>query len=173
MTRLFHINVAILAISSAVSAFTSLTPPSSSLSVFTGRTPQPLHVSLSHTGDWELPDETPDGGDDTSLMESPPEIIHFVQGDDLQRLRIQILELRAELYDAKATNDAARVLELQHSIVKAQQHDAEFVYSVSLERMEAAEARGRWAEAEKFRLDAVEARQALPQFNLEGLWVGK
>lgn len=130
-------------------------------------------MSLSHTGDWELPDETPDGGDDTSLMESPPEIISFVQGDDLQRLRIQVLELRAELYDAKAANDAARVLELQHSIVKAQQHDAEFVYSVSLERMEAAEARGRWVEAEKFRLDAIEARQSLPQFNLEGLWVGK
>jgi hypothetical protein len=174
MTRLFNINAAILAMSTAGSAFTSLTPPSSSHSVFTGRSFQPLHMSLSHTfGDWELPDETPDGGDDTSLMESPLEVIKFFHGDDLQRLRIQVLELRAELYDAKAINDAARVLELQHSIVKAQQHDAEFVYSVSLERMEAAEARGRWVEAEKFRVDAMEARQALPQFNLDGLWVGK
>lgn len=131
-------------------------------------------MSLSHSlGAWDLPDEIPDGHDDTSLLQAPPERIKFVQGDELQRLRRQVLELRAELYDANASKDAARILELQHSIVKAQQLDAEFVYSVSLERMDAAEARGRWEEAEKFRSEAMEARVVLPQFNLEGLWVGK
>ena len=174
MTRLFSINAAILAMSSTGSAFTSLTQTSTSHSIFAGRGLQPLHMSLAHShGAWDLPDEIPDGYDDTSLMEAPQERIKFVHGDDLQRLRRHVLELRAELYDANASQDAARILELQHSIVKAQQQDAEFVYSVSLERMETAEARGRWAEADKFRLEAMEARQVLPQFNLEGLWVGK
>ena len=132
-------------------------------------------MSLSSSfGDGDVPEEIPNGHEDTSLLEAPPVgKPKFANGDDLQRVRRHVLGLRAELYDAKASQDSARILELQRSIVKAQQLDAEFVYSISLERMETAEARGRWVEADKYRAEAAEARKALPQFNLEGLWVGK
>lgn len=176
MTRLFRIHASVLAISSVASAFTSLTVSSSLRSTFASvRQPQPLHMSLSSSfGDWDLPEEIPNGHEDTSLLEAPPvEKPKFANGDDLQRLRRTVLGLRAELHDAKASQDSARILELQRSIVRAQQLDAEFVYSVSLERMESAETRGQWVEADKYRRDAAEARKALPQFNLEGLWVGK
>lgn len=173
MTRLFQIHASILAISSVASAFTSLTVSSSLHSVV--RRPQPLHMSLSSSfGDWDLPEEIPNGHEDTSLLEALPfEKPKFANGDDLQRLRRTVLGLRAELHDAKAIRDSARILELQRLIVRAQQLDAEFVYSVALERMENAEARGQWTEADKYRREAAEARKALPQFNLEGLWVGK
>jgi hypothetical protein len=39
--------------------------------------------------------------------------------------------------------------------------------------MQAAAAAARFDEADKYRRQAVEAWDALPQFNLEGLWVGK
>ena len=47
------------------------------------------------------------------------------------------------------------------------------MYQVSLERMEAATRAGLTEEAEIYRAEAKEARSALPQFQLEGLWVGK
>jgi len=107
-------------------------------------------------------------------LEAPEKpVIEFVTGDDLQLLRQEVLQLRAELHDARATGDSFRILELQRAILKADQLDAEFVYKVSQERMEAAEAQGRWIEAEQYGVEAMKARQALPQFNLEGLWVGK
>jgi hypothetical protein len=172
MTRLFRINAAILAISSVAFGFTSLTPSSSNR--FAVRSPQPLHMSLSSSFDeWELPEELPER-DETSLLEAPEKPgIDFLTGDDLQLLRQQVLQLRAELHDARATGDAFRILKLQRSILKAEHLDAEFVYKVSQERMEAAEAKGRWIEAEQYGVEAMKARQALPQFNLEGLWVGK
>jgi hypothetical protein len=48
-----------------------------------------------------------------------------------------------------------------------------FVYVANLERMKRAEADGCTEEAEQYRQGAMEARNALPQFNLNGLWVGK
>jgi len=63
--------------------------------------------------------------------------------------------------------------------MKTQQVDAEFVYeystvyAVSLERLQLAQRDGNFREASFHRQRAMEARAALPQFNLEGLWVGK
>lgn len=97
----------------------------------------------------------------------------FVVGDELQRLRKKVLKLRGELMEARSIEDSRKVLELERAIIKAQHSDAEFVYTVSLERMEAAEARGLTEEVEEYRQKALNARSALPQFNLDGLWVGK
>lgn len=122
----------------------------------------------------------------------------FVTGDDLHRLRHQVLALRLELQEARRnlqqyadikgddTNEdddveyrhtrhyhQERVHELEQAIMKTQQVDAEFVYTVSLERQELAEREGNLLEASRFHETAMEARAALPQFNLEGLWVGK
>lgn len=97
----------------------------------------------------------------------------FVTGDGLHRLRHEVLALRLELQEARRSGSQSHVRELEKAIMKAQQVDAEFVYTVSLERMELAQQEGRFQDAEKFRYLAYEARSSLPQFNLEGLWVGK
>ena len=123
----------------------------------------------------------------------------FVSGDELHRLRHQVLALRLELqearrnlhlYDDDDDDDMncenedieyrrtrhcheQRVLELERAIMKTQQVDAEFVYTVSLQRQELAEQAGNLLEAARYHQSAMEARSALPQFNLEGLWVGK
>jgi hypothetical protein len=96
-----------------------------------------------------------------------------VTGDDLYHLREQAMSLRDDIKQAKMRGATQRVHELEHAILKIQQMDAEFVYVVSLERMNRAEAEGRTEEAELYRQGAMEARSALPQFNLDGLWVGK
>jgi len=97
----------------------------------------------------------------------------FVTGDELHRLRHEVLAMRLELQEARRSGSQEEVRKLERSIMKAQQVDAEFVYAVSLERMELAQQEGRFQDAEKHRYRAYDARAALPQFNLEGLWVGK
>lgn len=97
----------------------------------------------------------------------------FLSGDDLQQLRKQVYDLRQELDEARQRGATTRVHELERTILKAQQLDAEFIYQVALERMEAASQAGLHMEAEKYRKEAHNARKALPQFNLDGLWVGK
>lgn len=97
----------------------------------------------------------------------------FVSGDDLHRLRHQVLAMRLELQEARRNDDVARVRELERGIMKTQQVDAEFVYTVSFEREELARQAGNVLDAQRFHEQAKEARAALPQFQLEGLWVGK
>jgi hypothetical protein len=116
----------------------------------------------------------------------------FVSGDELHRLRHQVLALRLELQEARRSlqqfhdyddDDTEyrhtrhyleqRVHELEQAIMKTQQVDAEFVYTVSLQRQELAEQEGNLFDAARHYQNAMEARAALPQFNLEGLWVGK
>jgi hypothetical protein len=97
----------------------------------------------------------------------------FVQGDDLHTLRRQIFTLRQELATARGMGATDRVHELERTILKAQQVDAEFVYQVSLERMNFAKLQNNIQLEKKYKQEAILARSALPQFNLEGLWVGK
>jgi len=97
----------------------------------------------------------------------------FVTGDDLHQLRHQVLAMRLELQEARRNEDGKRIRSLERGIMKTQQVDAEFVYTVSLEREELAHQAGDPFEAQRFHERAMEARSALPQFQLEGLWVGK
>eukprot|EP00537_Pseudo-nitzschia_pungens_P010974 CAMPEP_0172397160 /NCGR_PEP_ID=MMETSP1061-20121228/29314_1 /TAXON_ID=37318 /ORGANISM="Pseudo-nitzschia pungens, Strain cf. pungens" /LENGTH=415 /DNA_ID=CAMNT_0013129247 /DNA_START=1071 /DNA_END=2318 /DNA_ORIENTATION=- len=97
----------------------------------------------------------------------------FVTGDNLHKLRHQVLEMRLELREARSRNDLGRIRDLERAIVRTQQVDAEFVYTVSLERRELALREGNVLEAERFQQTARIARSSLPQFQLEGLWVGK
>jgi len=97
----------------------------------------------------------------------------FVTGDDLHRLRHQVLAMRLELQEARLNSDAERVRDLERAMMKTQQVDAEFVYTVSRERQELAQQAGNGRDVERFHKRAMEARSALPQFQLEGLWVGK
>jgi hypothetical protein len=97
----------------------------------------------------------------------------FATGDDLHRLRHHVMAMRLELQEARRNDAQQRVHELERAIMKTQQVDAEFVYTVSLERRELALQEGKLVEAETYSIRAMEARAALPQFQLEGLWVGK
>jgi len=107
------------------------------------------------------------------LRDEEEQSSRFVTGDDLHELRQQVLGLRQELEYARKLKARDRVEQLERAILKAQQVDAEFIYEVSLERMDVAQSRGKFQEAERFRREAAKARSALPQFNLDGLWVGK
>jgi hypothetical protein len=95
----------------------------------------------------------------------------YALGDDLHRLRRQVMDWRAELHDASLEKDVKSTL--QRHILDAQQRDAEYMYAIWTERQEEAESQGRWDDAEEFGRNARHARQYLPQYQLDGLWVGK
>lgn len=194
MVRLGLLLTATLA--TAASGFTTMPVTSGEVSSFFGsdqrrkRSVQPLHmVSASAEGfDDEffenpinnnnmnnLPSGSSASGNhmDTSSVDTSSLSARFVTGDELHRLRHEVLAMRLDLQEARRSGSNHQVHELEQAIMKAQQVDAEFVYTVSLERMELAQQKGRFQDAEKFQYMAYEARSALPQFNLEGLWVGK
>jgi hypothetical protein len=97
----------------------------------------------------------------------------FVSGDELHMLRQEVLVLRKQLEQARKKGATSKVHELERKILNAQGADAEFVYSVSKERMAIALEAGLKEEAKQWEQEAMIARSVLPQFNLEGLWVGK
>lgn len=154
--------------------------------LYTGGTRSPP-TSFS---DFELPDDLPENQGESSSssrqissslddtrrrrLEKEEEIkSRFVVGDELHVLRGQVLGMRDRLKEARRLGAEREVSELERAIIRAQAMDAEFVYQVSLERMDAAQEAGLFDEAEQFKEEAMAARSALPQFNLEGLWVGK
>jgi len=127
-------------------------------------------------GDLNSPDDTPEGTDEDNTKKSLESVefkAEYVFGDQLQHLRQQVLKLREELLEARTMEDVRKVLELERAIFNAQQKDAEFVYSVSMESMENAETIGKFSDANKYLKEAIIARSSLPQFNLHGLWIGK
>lgn len=132
--------------------------------------------------EWELPDDEntnsgDTGSDDNKRGRGETDSLvdtKFVTGDELQWHRQKVLKMREALREARQTSNSKRVAELERAIISAQWKDAEFVYTVELDRMHEAAANGEdIEEIEEIRASALEARSALPQFNLEGLWVGK
>lgn len=97
----------------------------------------------------------------------------FLHGDDLHKLRQHILSLRTELETMRERGALGRVSELEQAILFAQSLDAEFVYATATERANNALLVGDLDVAREFQTQARHARNALPQFNLDGLWVGK
>lgn len=119
------------------------------------------------------PDNNSNQNSNNHIRSSSSSSTKFVTGDDLHRLRHQVMAMHLELQDARRTEDVGRVRGLEQAIMKTQQVDAEFVYTVSLERQELALQAGNALDAQRFHEKALEARSSLPQFQLEGLWVGK
>jgi len=184
-------------------AFSGLSSPRpSGRSAFLTRTPAqpsyatlktPLFVSLTTSSAFGLPDDIVNGSDITNtesvsvsssqddlslarqrrISEEAERQAHFVTGDDLHELREEVISLMEELEQARDQQDTDRAQELETAILLAQQVDAEFIYMVATERMQAAQQAGRMSKAAEYKRQAVAARSALPQFNLEGLWVGK
>lgn len=144
-------------------------------------------MATRHNDEWELPDEVPGdhhssqearswekGLSDTPRRRKEASLkSKFLQGDELYHVRQQAILIREELQQARTYGATRRVQQLEQAILQIQQVDAEFVYAVNLERMEMAQQQGRLDDYERYKKDAMEARSALPQYNLDGLWVGK
>lgn len=101
----------------------------------------------------------------------------FVSGDAVFELRQKISDLRVRLLDARENlaeeGQQRRIRELEEQLFSLNTKDAEFMYAMSLELMENARQEGDFATADKYRLQAAEARLVIPQLNMHGLWVGK
>lgn len=97
----------------------------------------------------------------------------FLQGDHLLELRGHIKKIEQELVVARESGFGPRIIETQKVLQEAKSMDGEYVYKSSTLNAIEAERIGHFEEAEELRKEAMEARSTLPQFNLEGLWVGK
>mmetsp|Transcript_21884 Transcript_21884/g.54094 ORF Transcript_21884/g.54094 Transcript_21884/m.54094 type:complete len:339 (+) Transcript_21884:126-1142(+) len=130
-------------------------------------------VAMSPDGFEELPENQMDRQFGKGKVNDAEKKGKFVNGDELHKLRHHVMAMRLELQEARRTGSELLVRALEQSIRNAQQSDAEWIWAVETERQVKAEEKGRFHEAEKHRKLATEARNALPQFGLEGLWVGK
>jgi hypothetical protein len=94
-------------------------------------------------------------------------------GDDLWALRKVIAELSKNL--VKAINNDSRQKEqsIREKIREMEEQDPEFVYKNELQKMRKAQNEERIEDSEYHSKRAMAARSQLPQFNLDGLWVGK
>ena len=97
----------------------------------------------------------------------------FLQGDELHRLRRRVVHMKQSLYIARQQQDIQQIQQLTCAILAAQNLDAEYIYSKSLQQQQQALYTGRHDEAALFATLAKEARETLLQFSLSGLWVGK
>lgn len=92
-------------------------------------------------------------------------------GNDLWGLRSTIDDLSQKLVDSIA--GGADVEDLKRRLSQAESRDPYLVYGMELEATEKALQEGCIEEASKHRREAMSARSCLPQFNFDGLWIGK
>jgi predicted acylesterase/phospholipase RssA len=94
-------------------------------------------------------------------------------GDDLWGLRESMTALSEKL--VAAINGGIRETEdkIRENLREMEKQDPELVYEIEIEKMYKAKSEGRTSDAELHSKKALAARSCLPQFNLEGLWVGK
>jgi hypothetical protein len=94
-------------------------------------------------------------------------------GDDLWALRKLINKLSHQLLHAIETGMREEESNIREQLEQIQQQDPEIVYKMEMEKLQLAQREGRHADARRNSRNANNARSCLPQFNLEGLWVGK
>jgi hypothetical protein len=87
--------------------------------------------------------------------------------DEVSRLELDL----KNAIDAGVSDTALRVV--RNMLRKARSKDPEYVYGVASNAANIAERLGRERECETYREEGRRARRMMPQFNLEGLWVGK
>lgn len=103
----------------------------------------------------------------------------FATGEELKNLRLDLESLRQNLQWAEALKDEVRIDSLEKAIHNGENRDPDFMYKKSLRmisqanRMKDASREERDALIENWTTVADAARSCLPQFNLDGLWVGK
>lgn len=94
-------------------------------------------------------------------------------GDDLWELRRLQQKLSHKLVRAINTGLRDREDEIREQLRQVEQRDPQIVYKMELLKMRQAKAEGRDDDAKEHGENAYAARSCLPQFGLEGLWVGK
>lgn len=94
-------------------------------------------------------------------------------GDDLWDLRASMDRWSRKLVHSLAEGATQKEDMARESLREAEQKDPELVYMLELAEVEDAIKEGRLNDVEKHQELAIAARSCLPQFNLEGLWVGK
>jgi hypothetical protein len=103
----------------------------------------------------------------------------FASGEELKSLREDLESLRHNLEWAKALKDDARIESLQNAITNGQNRDPYFMYTKALRlisearKMKDASQEEKDALIEKWTSVATSAKTFLPEFSMEGLWVGK
>ena len=104
-------------------------------------------------------------------LENRAQFVDF--GDELWALRSKMDQLSARLLDA-ITHGSPDTEEITRAkLRRAEQKDPELVYMLELADYQDAVGEGRATAAEEHLERAMAARSCLPQFNLDGLWVGK
>jgi hypothetical protein len=99
--------------------------------------------------------------------------------DEYWELRDEIMQLEADLEIAKSVlSDSSRgrgdgIKAIESMLRRKQAKDPEHVYRVTTAAARVAQRMGRLEEAERYKIESQRAKKMLPQFNLEGLWVGK
>ena len=75
----------------------------------------------------------------------------------------------------KSINEGDRETEqdIREELRQIEHQDPDLVYKVELEMMQKARSEGRDNDAMRHSMIATAARSILPQYNLDGLWVGK
>mmetsp|Transcript_24779 Transcript_24779/g.53448 ORF Transcript_24779/g.53448 Transcript_24779/m.53448 type:complete len:433 (-) Transcript_24779:130-1428(-) len=101
--------------------------------------------------------------------------IYTSSGSDAYwELQDEISQLEKDLQSALDVNMSDGAVDAIRSMLRrAQSKDPEHVYKVTCGAARSAERMGNVEEVEKYRDESLKARKSLPQFNLEGLWVGK
>jgi hypothetical protein len=94
-------------------------------------------------------------------------------GDKLWDLRLKLEKLSHRMLDAIYQEEPVAEQRLREKVRKLEQQDPELVYKLELLKMKDAAQEGREEEAAQHRAKALAARSCLPQFNLDGLWIGK
>jgi Cyclin D1 binding domain len=94
-------------------------------------------------------------------------------GDSLWELRSQMRQLSNQLISAidEGHNDMEQAT--RELLRDFESRDPELTYMLALQEMETAEKQNRMQDYENRKIKAAAARSCLPQFNLDGLWVGK
>jgi hypothetical protein len=94
--------------------------------------------------------------------------------DPYWQLQDEILQLEKDLQSAidVGVSDAA-IQAIKSMLRRAQSKDPEHVYKITSGAAKSADMLGRQEASVKYREESSRARKMLPQFNLEGLWVGK
>ena len=94
--------------------------------------------------------------------------------DPYWELRDEITQLQKDLQTAMDVGvSESAVNAIRGMLRRAQSKDPEHVYQVTKGAAWSAGRSGKIDESEKYMEECMRARKMLPQFNLEGLWVGK
>eukprot|EP00957_Ditylum_brightwellii_P074909 5693234-Ditylum_brightwellii.AAC.1 len=101
----------------------------------------------------------------------------FSSGEELRNLRTDLEALRKNLQWAEAMADIGRIMDLRKAISNGEDRDPDIVYERSKKLIQEAEKINsipkKYEEKLKHMKEAKAARDCIPRFNLEGLWVGK